>query len=195
MDTVLSICIGVALAAACGFRIFVPLLVMSVASYSGHLTLSPSFQWIASEPALIAFAIATALEIGAYYIPWLDNFLDSAATPSAIVAGTVVTASMVTGIDPYLKWTLAVIAGGGAAGLVQSATVATRAVSSAFTGGLTNFAVSTGELLMSAITAVLSVLWVPLALAFLAMVGVVGVTAGLHVRKRLAKPPTMGLPP
>jgi hypothetical protein len=188
MDTVLSICIGVGLAAACGFRIFVPLLIMSIASFSGHLTLAPSFAWIGTQPALITLAIATALEIVAYYVPWLDNFLDSIATPSAIVAGTIVTASMVTGVDPYFKWMLAVIAGGGAAGLVQSATVATRAVSTAVTGGLTNFVVSTSELFMSALTAILSVLWVPLALVFLGMVGVTGITVGLQVRKRLARP-------
>ena len=186
MDTVLSICIGVGLAAACGFRVFVPLLVMSIAALSGHLTLAPSFQWIATEPALVALALATLLEIGAYYVPWLDNFLDSIATPCAIIAGTIVTASIVTSVDPYLKWTLAVIAGGGAAGLVQTATVATRAVSTTATGGLANFAVSTGEWVLSAVTAFLSVLWVPAALLFLCLIGVVGVTAATRVRRRLS---------
>ena len=127
----LSICIGVGLSAACGFRVFVPLLMMSIASLSGHLTLAQSFQWIGSYPALIAFSVATALEVAAYYVPWLDHILDVLATPMAIIAGIVVTASVVTGMSPFLKWTLAVIAGGGVAGLVQGTTVAARTASTA----------------------------------------------------------------
>src|SRR5215469_198193 len=124
METFLSICVGVGLSAACGFRVFVPLLVMNIAALSGHLTLAHGFEWIGSYPALVAFSVATCLEIGGYFIPWLDHLLDTIATPTAIIAGTIISASIVTDLSPFLKWTLAVIAGGGAAGLVQSATVA-----------------------------------------------------------------------
>src|SRR5579859_1441024 len=117
MDTLLSVCIGIGLSAACGFRVFVPLLVMNIASLSGHLTLAHSFEWIGSYPALIAFSVATCVEIAGYYIPWVDHALDTIATPAAIVAGTLVTASVVSDMSPFLKWTLAAIAGGGAAGL------------------------------------------------------------------------------
>lgn len=187
MDTFLSICVGVGLAAACGFRVFVPLLVMSLAAHSGHLTLAPSFQWIASTPALITFSIATALEISAYYIPWLDNFLDSLATPAAIVAGTVVTASMVTNVDPFLRWTLAVIAGGGAAGLVQAGTVLTRAVSSTTTGGLANFIVSTAEWGLSALMSVLAIV---LPIAAIMLLGVVGIGFGGAAYKKFSQKQT-----
>src|SRR3974377_1629839 len=112
METVLSVCVGIGLTAACGFRVFVPLLVMSIASLSGHLTLAHGFDWIGTYPALIAFSVATALEIAGYYIPWVDHLLDTLATPAAVVAGTVVTASMVGGMSPLLKLTLAVLAGG-----------------------------------------------------------------------------------
>src|SRR5512140_367408 len=118
MEWILGAAIGIGLAAACGFRVFVPPLVLSVAALSGHLHLAPGFQWIGTWPALTAFAVATALEIAGYYIPWVDNLLDTAATPIAIVAGVVMTASCITDVSPFLKWTLAVIAGGGAAGLV-----------------------------------------------------------------------------
>src|SRR6187549_3150374 len=138
MDLFLSLCIGIGLSAACGFRIFVPLLVMSVAAKSGHLSFVSSFQWMGSDVALITFAVATCIEIAAYYIPWLDHALDVIATPAAIVAGTIVTASMVGGMSPFLKWTLAVIAGGGAAGLVQGTTVVARGTSTATTGGIGN---------------------------------------------------------
>jgi len=138
METVLCICIGIGLSAACGFRVFVPLLVMSIASLSGHLTLAPGFDWIGSYPALVTFSVATCLEIGGYYIPWVDHLLDTIATPAAIVAGTVITASMVSDMSPLLKWTLAAIAGGGAAGVVQGTTVLARGASTALTGGLGN---------------------------------------------------------
>src|SRR5579864_4751189 len=146
METFLSICVGIGLSAASGFRVFVPLLVMSIASLSGHLTLAHGFEWIGTYPAMTAFAVATCLEIAGYYVPWLDHLLDTMATPAAIVAGTIVTASAVADMSPFLKWTLAVIAGGGAAGLVQSATVVTRGASAVTTGGLANPVVSTFEL-------------------------------------------------
>jgi hypothetical protein len=154
MDTLLSIGVGIGLAAACGFRVFVPLLVVSAAAHAGKLTLASSFQWMGTDAALIAFACATALEIAAYYVPWLDNLLDTVATPAAIVAGTVVSASVFVNMDPFLRWTLAAIAGTAAAGLVQGGTVITRAASTATTGGLGNPLVSTGEWIVSVIMSV-----------------------------------------
>src|SRR3974390_894079 len=135
METILSICVGMGRSAACGFRVFVPLVVMSVASLSGHLTLAHGFAWIGTYPALITFSVATGLEIAGYCIPWLDHLLATLPTPAAVVAGTIVSASLVANMDPMMKWTLAVIAGGGAAGLVQTATVAARTASPAPQGG------------------------------------------------------------
>ena len=146
METLVSICVGVGLSAACGFRVFVPLFAMSMASLAGHLTLSPGFEWIGTYPALAAFTIATCLEIAGYYIPWVDNLLDTIATPTAIVAGTIVTASVVSGMSPFLKWALAVIAGGGVAGTVQVATGVTRGASTVTTAGIGNPLVATMEL-------------------------------------------------
>lgn len=145
MDTLLSICIGIGLSAACGFRVFVPPLVMSIASLFGHLTLSPSFEWMGSYPALVVFAVATGIEIAAYYIPWVDNLLDTIATPMAIAAGTFVTASVIPEGDPMLQWTVALIAGGGAAGTIQAFTGIGRLASTMMTGGLGNPLISTIE--------------------------------------------------
>lgn len=156
METILALCAGLGLSAACGFRVFVPLLVMSIAARSGNLSLIPAFQWISSDPALVSLSIATALEVAGYYIPWVDNFLDSVATPAAVVAGTVVTASMVTDVSPFLRWTLAVIAGGGTAAAVQASTVLIRGASTATTGGLANPIFATAELGASVATSVLS---------------------------------------
>jgi hypothetical protein len=175
METITSICLGIGLSAACGFRVFVPLLFMSIAALSGHLTLAPGFAWISSYPALITFSVATCLEIGGYYIPWLDHLLDTAASPAAIIAGTVITAAMVTHTDPMLKWCLAIIAGGGAAGLVQGATVAARGVSSLTTGGLGNPIFATvelgGAILTSALAIVTPVLAVGVLGCFLFFIG------------------------
>src|SRR5262245_45624492 len=123
MELALSICLGIGLAAACGFRVFVPLLGVSMAALAGHVQLAEGVAWVGTWPALVCFLTATILEIGAYYIPWLDNLLDTIATPAAVVAGTIAMGSVVTDMSPLLKWTLALIAGGGTAGLIQSATV------------------------------------------------------------------------
>jgi hypothetical protein len=158
METVLCIALGIGLSAACGFRVFVPLLIISIANYSGHISLSPGFEWIGTLPALIAFGTATVLEILAYYIPWLDQLLDTIATPAAVVAGVIASASVFTEVSPLFRWVLALIGGGGIAGLVQGATALTRLKSTAFTGGLGNPIVSSAELFGSVGTSVLALL-------------------------------------
>ena len=185
MEELLSICVGIGLAAACGFRVFVPLLIVSVASATGHLTLAPSFQWMGSYPALITFSVATAIEVGGYYVPWLDNLLDTMATPAAVVAGTLVSASVFTDISPFLKWTLAAVAGGGTAGIIQTGTVLTRAASSASTGGLANPLVATGELGLSLFTGGVSMLAWILVLPVLALLLVIGIGLGLFFGGRV----------
>jgi hypothetical protein len=77
METILGLIIGIGLSAACGFRVFVPLLGLSLAALTGHLDLSPGFEWIGSWVAFLAFATATVLEIGAYSIPWFDHLMDT----------------------------------------------------------------------------------------------------------------------
>ena len=158
-DTLLSICLGLGLSAACGFRVFVPLLMVNLAARAGWVGLAGELSWMGDTPALWAFGAATVVEVGAYYIPWLDNLLDSVATPAAVVSGALVTASVVTEVDPALKWMLAVIAGGGVAGAIQALTVGTRHASALTTGGLGKPVVSTlemgGSLALSLISLVL----------------------------------------
>lgn len=145
METTTSILLGIGLSAATGFRIFVPFFVASIAAIIGYLPLSPSFEWIGTYPALIVFGVATIFEIAAYYIPWFDNLLDSIATPAAFIAGAILMVAVVSGLPPLAKWALAIIAGSGAAGIVQTGTTLTRAASTATTGGLANPVVSTIE--------------------------------------------------
>jgi len=187
-ETILSLCLGIGLSAACGFRVFVPLLIASLAAHAGHLKLSAGFDWLGSDAAVIALGIATVLEIGAYYIPWLDNALDTVATPAAVIAGTLITASVATDMSPMLKWTLAAIAGGGSAALVQAGTVLARAASTATTGGLANPLLATAELGGSVGMTLLAIA-VPLA-AVLVFVGVVGIGGWVIVRRKgKATPP------
>lgn len=189
LDTLLGLALGLGLAAACGFRIFVPLLLMSAASLSGRLELLEGFEWIGSWEALTVFAIATAVEVGAYYLPWLDNLLDSVGAPAAVVAGTLVTASAVAGMDPMLRWTLAVIAGGGVAATVHGATSALRGMSTASTGGLANPLVSTAEAGTSFALALLALL-LPF-VALLVVVAMVIAAARTLRRWRTRRPPSV----
>ncbi len=163
MDTLLTIALGIGLSAACGFRVFVPLLVIGIAGRTEHLTLAGSFEWMSSTPALIVFGSATVLEIGAYYIPFVDNVLDTLAAPSAVVAGVIATGSQVTDMDPLLGWSIAIIAGGGAAGAVQGLTTVVRQISSVATAGFGNPIMSTAEAGASLGLSILAIVVAPVA--------------------------------
>ncbi len=172
VDTVASVFAGVALAAACGFRVFVPLLVLSIASILGAIPLADDFSWLATMPALIALATATIMEIAAYYVPWLDHALDVVATPAAILAGVVTTAAVVADLSPVLRWSLAIVGGGGVAGAVQGGTVLLRLKSGVMTAGVGNPIVSTGETASSTVTSVLAVV-MPVIAFFLVLATIV----------------------
>jgi hypothetical protein len=145
-DIALSLVLGVVLAASTGFRVFLPMLIAGGAAYAGYLPLGESFSWLATPAALIMLGVAALVEIVAYYIPGLDNLLDTLAAPAALVAGTVLSAAVMTDMPPLLKWTAAIVAGGGAAGVTQALTSIVRVKSTIFTGGVGNPAVSTAEL-------------------------------------------------
>ncbi len=160
MELLLGLIIGTGLSAACGFRVFVPLLAMSIGAMSGHVHLAPGFAWIGTWPALIAFGTATVLEVGAYFIPWVDNVLDAITTPAAIVAGTIMTASVIGGdVSPFMRWSMAAIAGGGVAGVVQLGTTLLRGASTAMTGGVGNVFVASAELIGAVLMAIIALLF------------------------------------
>ena len=144
-ETILSIFLGIGLAASVGFRVFLPLFALSLASYFGIWDLNESWEWIGSLAALLTLGIATIIEILAYFIPWIDNLLDSIAIPLAAIAGTAVMVSTVAGLDPVVTWSLAIIAGGGTATAIKGAGAAGRLASTATTGGLANPVVATVE--------------------------------------------------
>ena len=133
MELLLNLLMGIGFSAANGFRIFIPFLIIGIASLSGNLILADSFNWIGTKPELITFSIATILEIAGYYIPWVDNILDTIASPAAVIAGVILLSSVVLGMSPVLKWTLAIIAGGGIAATIQAFTGVLRATSTTTT--------------------------------------------------------------
>jgi len=157
MDLLLSVCLGIGLSAACGFRVFIPLLVLSGASIYGYVQLPSELAWMGTHTAFWAFGTAAVLEVAAYYIPWVDHLMDTIAGPAAAVAGALVMASTLTDMSPLLKWTLAVIAGGGSAALVQGSTMLARGISTTTTGGLGNPVVATGETAGAVILSLLAV--------------------------------------
>lgn len=186
-DFPLSIALGVGLAAATGFRLFLPMLIMSGTAYSGHLALSENFAWLGTLSALTTLSVATVVEILAYYIPAVDNLLDALATPAAVIAGTVVSAAVMTDVPPMVKWTAAVIAGGGVAGVTQGVTAVLRANSTVLTGGLGNAVISTAELVGALLVSILA-----LAAPFAALAVVI---AFLWFAIRLARRLLRGPPP
>ncbi|RKR08081.1 uncharacterized protein DUF4126 [Maribacter vaceletii] len=144
-ETILSVFLGVGLAASVGFRVFLPLFALSLASYFNIWELNNSWEWIGSLAAVVTLGVATLVELFAYFIPWVDNLLDSFAVPLAAIAGTAVMVSTVANLDPVVTWSLAIIAGGGTATAIKGAGATTRLASTATTGGLANPVVATIE--------------------------------------------------
>lgn len=143
--TLAGIALGIGLAAATGFRVFLPLLVAGLAARFGGLDLSEHFQWLASTTALVMLGSAAVAEILAYYIPGVDHLLDVLASPAALVAGAVASAAVMTDLPPSVVWPVAIIGGGGIAGLTKGSSALLRAKSGVMTGGLGNPVVATVE--------------------------------------------------
>tara|TARA_R110001583_G_scaffold109799_2_gene258619 strand:- start:1538 stop:2107 length:570 start_codon:yes stop_codon:yes gene_type:complete len=169
-EIIFSILIGIGLAASVGFRIFVPLFSLSLAAHFNIIPLNESWQWVGSSVAIITLGVATIVEILAYFIPFLDNLLDTIAVPLAAIAGTVVMIATVSDLDPAITWALAIIAGGGTAAAIKGSTSTTRLASSATTAGIANPVISTVETGIAFIMAVLSIFIPILAIILVAFI-------------------------
>lgn len=145
IEMIMSICLGIGLSASSGFRVFVPLFGMSLASYFGILPLSENWAWLGSTTALIMLAVASIAESLSYLVPFVDNLLDTIAVPLAGVAGTVAMAGSLTDISPAMTWALAIVAGGGTATAIKATSATTRAVSTTSTAGLANPVIALAE--------------------------------------------------
>lgn len=168
-ETILSIFLGIGLAASVGFRIFLPLFALSLAGYLDVWQLNENWEWVGSMAAIITFGVATLVEILAYFIPWLDNLLDSFAIPMAALAGTAVMVSTVSNLDPVITWTLAIIAGGGTATAIKGTSATGRLASTATTGGTANPVIGLVETGTAAVVTVASI-FAPILAAFLVLI-------------------------
>ena len=172
MDIAIGICLGLGLAASCGFRVFVPLLISNIASMAGIVHIGGGFEWMGSWSAFAIFLTATVAEIGAYYIPVLDNALDTISVPLAAVAGTLLSVTFITDVPPMVQWTLGIIVGGGSAAVIKSGASMARLKSTAFTAGWANWLLATFEHVTSFVMSVLTVL-LPVVMGVIAL-GVLG---------------------
>ena len=184
-DVIIALSMGLGLAAASGFRVFLPPFLLSIAVRADAVDVNlmdTPFEYFDSNVAVILLGVATVAEFAAYYVPWVDNLLDSIASTAAVVAGSGMTAIVLDGNpDPVIQWSLAIIAGGGVTAIVQGATVVTRGISTSLTAGFANPIVSTGENLASVILALIAVV-LPILAAVL-----VAVLIGLIVLKARQK--------
>jgi Domain of unknown function (DUF4126) len=191
-DLALSIALGVALAAATGFRVFLPMLIASGAAYTGHLHLDDGFAWLGSPSALIMLSVAALVEVLAYCIPVIDNLLDVVSAPAAFIAGTILSAAVMTDMPPMVKWTAAVIAGGGVAGLTRGLTGVLRAHSTVLTGGLGNFVISTAELGGAALISFLALAAPLVAIALVALLLYMEIASPVASRRQTIERPDVG---
>lgn len=157
METLISLCIGIALSAAAGFRLLVPFLALSIAALFGHFPVGPDLQWVNTYPALETLGVAVLAEILVYYIPWLDHLLDVISLPMSMLAGTLITASFGADLDPLWQWSLAIVAGGGAAAAARSVSGFSRLTSTLTTGGFGNFIITSLEVVGAIVLSTLAI--------------------------------------
>jgi len=186
-ETIISIFLGIGLAASVGFRVFLPLFALSIASYFGVWDLNESWEWIGSLAAVITLGVATLVEIFAYFIPWVDSVLDSIAIPLAAIAGTAVMVATVSDLDPVVTWSLAIIAGGGTATAIRGASATSRLASTATTGGLGNPVISAVETGTAVVVTTASIFVPILAVLLVIIILVIIFSIYRKLRPRLSK--------
>jgi hypothetical protein len=152
LSVVMSIAAGLALAAAAGFRAFVPLLAAGLAIHFGYMEPARGFDWLGEPVVLVALSVATAAEIAAYYLPGVDHVLDLIGAPVAVAAGIVAAAGVMVGLPDWLRWLTAIGAGGAIATAGHALNAVGRAKTGATSGGLG------GSLLFAALALLLPVL-------------------------------------
>lgn len=162
-----SLGMAIGLAACAGLRAWLPLLLAGGLARSGWLELGTSFQFIASDRALLLFGAATLIEIVSDKIPAVDHALDALSTVLRPAAGSLLAASVLWQIpDPLTALALGVAVGAPAALVPHAGKAALRTASTVLTGGLANPFVSLLEDVAAFLFFVLAVL-VPLVAAAL----------------------------
>lgn len=148
MGGVVAAALGLSLAASCGLRAFLPLLVLGLAGRLGgdslNLIQGEAFEWIKSTPALISLSVAVVVEVLADKVPALDHLLDVIQAPVRTGAGMLAAAAVAGHLPMWATAVLALVAGGGALS-VHAGKSALRLGSTATTGGTANPLISIVE--------------------------------------------------
>ncbi len=186
LDLVLAGMAGVAIAAACGLRAFLPLLALGLGVRFELLHVDPAAAWIASTPAIVTLLWATVLELAADKVPALDHLLDVVATGLRPAAAAVAAWCTFAGVHPALGVAAALVLGAGAMG-VHVAKAKVRLGSSMLTMGAANPVLSLVE---DAIATGLSAMAVLAPLAALA-----GVALVIWALSRAYRGPAVRTPP
>jgi len=190
MEMAYCLALGIGLAACAGLRAWLPLLLLGLLARADVVELGGSFQFLASNKALILFGLATVVEILGDKIPAVDHALDVLSTVLRPAAGSLLAASVLWTVKDPLTALVMGVAVGAPTSLVPHAAKATlRAASTAVTAGLANPVLSLLEDLLALLLFVLAVL-VPLLLALVVLAAGVWTLTRLRRRRRQAAAPT-----
>ncbi|HUG53416.1 MAG TPA: DUF4126 domain-containing protein [Vicinamibacteria bacterium] len=180
-ETVSSLALAIGLAACAGLRAWLPLLLAGGLARAEVLTLGPSFGFLASDRALVLFAIASVIEIVGDKIPAVDHALDMLSTVLRPAAGALLAASVMWEIrDPLVALAVGLAIGAPSAMVPHAAKSVLRAASTTLTGGLANPVISLAEDVIAVAVFVFTVLVPLLAAATILVVAVL-------VLRRLAR--------
>ena len=152
----ISILAGVALAAAAGFRAFLPLLLVSLASRMGWMDLNDQFAWLSSDVALAALLVATVVEVSADKIPVVDHLLDVVGTMLRPAAGILAGLAVFGDLPEPLTIAMALVFGTVSLS-TQVGRAQARVGSTVTTGGLANPFISAFEDLVATILTALAI--------------------------------------
>jgi len=191
MNIIMALCLGIGLSAACGFRVFIPPLALSIAYHSGVVQLSSNWEWLGTQNAINTLSIAATVEVFAYFLPWVSNLLDSIEIGLAPIAGMFITASSLSiagDFDPTFLWIITVIAGGATAETIELGTSFTRLMTSGATAGfggpIVGFVEAVSAIVMS-ILAITAPIWTILLVLFLLIYGIRRIFKFVSRRKRI----------
>lgn len=153
---VINILLGLALATATGFRIFLPMFLLSFTSHIGWVTLPQKLSWLEGETALFVLGVAMLIELVSYFIPGVDNIMDIIDTPIAVIVGFLVVFSVIE-VNSMMEWILAVVIGGIVPAVIKACKATIRGGVTLLMGGLGNGLFSIVEALASILIVVISV--------------------------------------
>lgn len=155
LDMITPVFLGISLSAACGLRALIPVLVFGVAVAAGHISPSSGFAWIGSSAALAAFAALAGAELFASFTEKAGRLFDLAATPIAMLVGSLLAMAAFRDVDVLVGTLVPLIIGVGIAGPSQSLVGLMRARFVAASGrkgrAVAGLAEASGALLLAAL--------------------------------------------